>query len=61
LRGRLTFTPWVNPFSGEVDGYEFEGPTRYAKLFSGLAVEAPPPSPTAVHPCGKRRYCASSN
>lgn len=41
LRGRLTFTPHVNPVSGDVDGYEFEGPTRLDKLFTGLAVERP--------------------
>jgi hypothetical protein len=27
--------------SHEVDGYEFDGPTRYDKLFTGLAVEMP--------------------
>jgi hypothetical protein len=41
LRGRLTFTPRVNEVSGDVDGYEFEGPTRFDKLFSGIAVERP--------------------
>jgi site-specific DNA recombinase len=41
LRGRLTFTPHVNEISGEVDGYSFDGPTRYDRLFSGLAVERP--------------------
>ena len=41
LRGRLTFTPRVHPFSGEPDGYDFEGPTRFDKLFSGIAVERP--------------------
>jgi site-specific DNA recombinase len=41
LRGRLTFTPRLNPVSGEPDGYDFEGPTRFDKLFSGIAVERP--------------------
>lgn len=41
LRGRLTFTARVNPVSGEVDGYEFTGPTRFDKLFTGIAVERP--------------------
>jgi hypothetical protein len=36
--GRLTFTPRCNP---EVDGYDFEGTTRFDKLFSGIAVERP--------------------
>jgi len=41
LRGRLTFTPRLNPVSGEPDGYDFEGPTRFDKLFTGIAVERP--------------------
>lgn len=41
LRGRLTFTPHVNFVSGEIDGYDFEGPTRFDKLFTGIAVERP--------------------
>jgi hypothetical protein len=41
LRGRLTFTPRRNPISGELDGYDFEGPTRFDKLFTGIAVERP--------------------
>jgi len=41
LRGRLTFTPRLNPVSGEPDGYDFEGPTRFDKLFTGIAVETP--------------------
>ena len=41
LHGRVTFTPHVNLVSGEVDGYEFEGPTRFDKLFTGIAVERP--------------------
>jgi DNA invertase Pin-like site-specific DNA recombinase len=43
LRGRLTFTPRVNPITGEVDGYDFTAPTRYDRLFTGIAVEAPKP------------------
>lgn len=41
LRGRLAFTPRVNPWSGERDGYDFAGPTRFDKLFAGIAVERP--------------------
>ena len=41
LRGRLTFTPRLNPISGEPDGYDFSGPTRFDKLFTGIAVETP--------------------
>ena len=41
LRGRLTFTPRVHVLTGEVDGYEFTGPTRFDKLFTGIAVERP--------------------
>jgi DNA invertase Pin-like site-specific DNA recombinase len=42
LRGRLTFTPRQNPLTGEPDGYDFSGPTRFDKLFTGIAVETPP-------------------
>jgi hypothetical protein len=31
----------VNTISGEVDGYDFTGPTRFDKLFTGIAVETP--------------------
>jgi len=41
LRGRLTFTPRQNLLTGEPDGYDFEGPTRFDKLFTGIAVETP--------------------
>ena len=41
LRGRLVFTPRVNPISNEVDGYDFRGPTRFDRLFTGIAVERP--------------------
>jgi hypothetical protein len=41
IRGRLTFTPRVNEISGDVDGYDFSGPTRFDKLFTGIAVERP--------------------
>jgi hypothetical protein len=34
LRGRIVFTP-----SGE--GYTFEAPTRFDRLFSGIAVKRP--------------------
>jgi len=41
LRGRITFTPRVHPISGEADGYDFEAPTRFDKLFTGIAVTRP--------------------
>ena len=41
LRGRVTFTPRRNEVSGEIDGYDFEGPTRFDKLFTGIAVQRP--------------------
>lgn len=41
LRGRLTFTPRRNPISEEPNGYDFLGPTRFDKLFTGIAVETP--------------------
>jgi hypothetical protein len=41
LRGRLVFRPHINPISGEIDGYDFRGLTRFDKLFTGLAVERP--------------------
>ncbi len=37
----MTFTPRCNEISGDVDGYDFEGPTRFDKLFTGIAVERP--------------------
>jgi hypothetical protein len=39
LRGRLTFTPQIE--TGEMVGYKFEGPTRFDKLFAGIAGPAP--------------------
>jgi hypothetical protein len=36
LRGRLVFTP-----RADGNGYDFSGPTRFDKLFSGIAVERP--------------------
>lgn len=42
LRGHLVFTPRLDPFTGEVDDYDFAGPTRFDKLFTGIAVETPP-------------------
>jgi site-specific DNA recombinase len=41
LRGRLTFTPIRNFISGEIDGYDFEGPTRFDRLFSGTVCQRP--------------------
>ena len=31
----------MNPLSGEPDGYEFTGPTRFDRLFTGIAVTRP--------------------
>ena len=31
----------LNPISDEPDGYDFAGPTRFDKLFTGIAVETP--------------------
>jgi hypothetical protein len=36
LQGRITFTP-----RAEGDGYDFSAPTRFDKLFTGLAVRVP--------------------
>ena len=36
LRGRSTFTP-----RADGQGYDFAGPTRFDKLFTGIAVETP--------------------
>jgi hypothetical protein len=36
LRGRLTFNP-----RADGQGYDFSGPTRFDKLFTGIAVERP--------------------
>ena len=36
LRGRLTFTP-----REDGQGYDFEGPTRFDKLFTGMVCEVP--------------------
>jgi hypothetical protein len=41
LQGRIVFTLRRNPFSNEIDGYDFEAPTRFDKLFTGIAVERP--------------------
>lgn len=41
LIGRLTFTPRRNEVSDEIDGYDFEGATRFDGLFTGIAVERP--------------------
>jgi len=41
LRGRLVFTLRANELSGEIDGCEFSGPTRFDRLFTGIAVECP--------------------
>jgi hypothetical protein len=41
LRGRLTFTPRV-----DLQGYDFLGPTRFDKLFTGVAI--PPPASLAA-------------
>jgi hypothetical protein len=41
LRGRLTFTPHLHVLTGEPDGYDFEGPTRFDRLFTGVACPCP--------------------
>jgi hypothetical protein len=41
LHGRITFTPRRNPISDDVNGYEFECPTRFDGLFTGIAVQRP--------------------
>ena len=41
LAARMTFTPRLDPLTGEPDGYDFSGPTRFDKLFTGIAVETP--------------------
>jgi site-specific DNA recombinase len=41
LAGRMVFTPRTNPVSGRADGYDFTAPTRFDKLFTGIAVETP--------------------
>ena len=41
LRGRLTLTPRIDRHSGEMVGYNFEGPTRFDKLFAGIAGAGP--------------------
>ena len=41
LRGRLTFTPQIDGRSGAMVGDRFEGPTRFDKLFAGIAGSAP--------------------
>ena len=38
----MTFTPRINSISGEADGYDFSGPTRFDKLFTGISL-APAP------------------
>jgi hypothetical protein len=50
VRGRITFTPHVDPDTGKIDGYDFAAPTRFDRLFTGLAVPAP-----AYFPAGDRR------
>ena len=38
--GRITFTLRRNEVSDEIDGYDFEAPTRFDGLFTGIAVES---------------------
>ena len=38
LKGRLTFIPKLD---GDQEGYEFYGPTRFDKLFTGIALPVP--------------------
>jgi hypothetical protein len=39
LRGRLTFTPRL--VAGRPEGYDFSGPTRFDRLFTGIIHEQP--------------------
>ena len=39
LRGRITFTPYTNPYAAE--GYTFTAQTRFDKLFAGIATPRP--------------------
>jgi hypothetical protein len=39
--GAVDVHPRRNPISGELDGYDFAGPTRFDRLFTGIAVERP--------------------
>ena len=41
LRSRIVFTPRANPLGIETDGYDFEAPTRFDKLFAGIAAKRP--------------------
>jgi len=41
LAGRITFTPLTDEFEICVTGYSFSSPTRYDKLFTGVATPTP--------------------
>jgi len=41
LRGRIMFTPRLNPISDDLDGCSFEAQTRFDKLFGGISVRRP--------------------
>jgi hypothetical protein len=45
LRGRLTFTPRADGL-----GYDFSGPTRFDKLFTGIVVDNTPDRPSFIDP-----------
>jgi len=48
VQGRITFTPTQSPFGKEIDSYVFEAPTRFDKLYCGVAT----PRPVFVAPGG---------
>ena len=55
LRGRIVFTLRTNPISNdpisnEIDGYDFEAPTRFDKLFTAYSSGVRWPS----EPCERR-------
>jgi hypothetical protein len=41
LKGRITFTPIIDGLGLGQTGYDFTAPTRFDKLFTGIAVERP--------------------
>jgi hypothetical protein len=51
IPGRITFTPRVSPITGQIDAYDFSAPTRFDKLFTGLAMERPKSMPYSTDGC----------
>ena len=41
LKGRITFTPVSDSLGLGQTGYDFEAPTRFDKLFTGIATPTP--------------------